>query len=55
MNAITERLRTLQDRWSRRRADMSTTKLERAQKKARAEAQRREHQREDMDSKIHRK
>jgi hypothetical protein len=36
-------------------ADKRDAKLERARKKAAAEAQRREHQREDMGSKIHRK
>ena len=35
--------------------DKTEGKLERARKKAAAEAQRREHQRQDMDSMIHRK
>jgi hypothetical protein len=39
---------------SKRRADRRATKPEQAQKPA-AEARRRQHQREDMDSKIHRK
>ena len=56
MRAITDGLRRVKDR--RRRlndADGREAKLERARKKAAAEAQRREHQREDMGSKIHRK
>jgi hypothetical protein len=45
----------LKARMSRRRADRRATRPERAEKKTRAEALRRQHQREDMDSKIHRK
>ena len=56
MNAISERLRSIKDRvLGSSNADRSEAKLQRAQKKAAAEAQRRQHQREDMDNKIHRK
>jgi hypothetical protein len=51
---MTERLRGLKDRFTRRGSHRRAARLERAQKKARAEALRREYQREDMDSKIHR-
>ena len=53
---LTDRLTSIKDRLlPSSGADKSEAKLERARKKAAAEAQRREHQREDMGSKIHRK
>jgi hypothetical protein len=56
MSAITNQLRSIKERVLRSSStDKSEVKLERARKKAAAEAQRREHQREDMGSKIHRK
>jgi hypothetical protein len=48
-------LHELKARMSRRRAERRATRPERTQKKARAEALRRQYQREDMDSRIHRK
>ena len=48
-------LRELKKRMAQRRAERRATKPERMQRKARAEAVRRGHQREDMGSKIHRK
>ena len=56
MSTITDRLRSIKDRvLPSSSADKGAAKVERARKKAAAEAQRREHQRQDMDSKIHRK
>lgn len=56
MSAITDRLKSVKARVLRpSSADKRDAKLQRARKKAAAEAQRREHQREDMGSKIHRK
>jgi hypothetical protein len=51
-----DRLKSLKDRvlWPSS-AEKRDAKLQRARKKTAAEAQRREHQREDMGSKIHRK
>ena len=55
MRGTFERVRNFQARVSKRRAERRATRPERAEKKARAEALRRQHQREDMGSKIHRK
>ena len=56
MRSITDRLTSINDRLlPSSSADKREGKLERARKRAAAEAQRREHQREDMGSKIHRK
>jgi hypothetical protein len=56
MSAVTDRLKSIKDRVLRPgSADDREAKLQRARKKAAAEAQRREHQREDMHGKIHRK
>jgi hypothetical protein len=56
MSAINERLKRIKNRMlGSSNADRIEAKRERAQKKTAAEAQRREHQRQDMDSKIHRK
>ncbi len=53
MSAIADRLRSIKDRvLPSRSSDNSAAKLERARKKAAAEAQRREHQRR---SNVHRK
>jgi hypothetical protein len=50
MSAIADRLRSIKDRvLPSSSADKSAAKLERARKKAAAEAQRREHQRQDFD------
>ena len=51
----TAMLRELKARMDKRRQERRAARPERMEKKARAEAQRREHQRESMDSKIHRK
>ena len=48
-------LREFKERMDQRRQERRAAKPGRMEKKARAEALRREHQREDMDSKIHRK
>ena len=56
MSAITDRLTSIKARLlPSSSAEKSEAKRERGRKKAAAEAQRREHQREDMDSKMHRK
>ena len=56
MSALTDRLKSVKDRVLRpSSADEREAKLQRARTKAAAEAQRREHQRDDMGSKIHRK
>ena len=56
MSAFTEGLRSIKDRvLPSTSPDKRAAKLERTRKKAVAEAQRREYQRQDMDSKIHRK
>jgi hypothetical protein len=56
MSAISERLKGIKNRvLGSSSADRTEAKHERAQKKAAAEAQRREYQRQDMGSKIHRK
>jgi hypothetical protein len=56
MSAIADRLRSVKYRvLPSSSADKSEAKLEHARKKAAAETQRREHQRQDMASKIHRK
>jgi len=55
MSALTNRLRSVKDRLFGATTPGDPAKLQRARKKAAAEAQRRKHQREDMSSKIHRK
>lgn len=53
---IADRLKSIKDRvLPSGSADNSAAKVDRARKRAAAEAQRREHQREDMNNKIHRK
>jgi hypothetical protein len=53
MSAITDQLRSIKDRvLPSSSADKNEAKLERARKKAAAEAQRREYQRDDMEGKM---
>ena len=56
MSAITNRLKTVKDHlFGPTGPGGRDARLQRARKKAAAEAQRREHQREDKSSEIHRK
>ena len=55
MGDLTDRVRALKDRLTKHRSHSGSERKERAQRKARAEALRREYQRDDMHDKIHRK
>jgi hypothetical protein len=55
MGVLSERVRALKDRLTKRGSQRGPARKERAQRKARAEALRREYQRLDMHDKIHRK
>ncbi len=55
MGGLADRVRALKDRLTRRGSPRDPARPERAQTKARAEALRREYQRDILDDKIHRK
>ena len=55
MGVLTERVRALKRRLAKRESQKGLARIEGGQKKTRAEALRREYQRDDMHDKIHRK